>query len=68
MINFSKILRSGTKKAGDASPVITRLDRPVFRGFANILKGEGSAMTDHTVKAFATNSAWATRRMGLRIG
>jgi hypothetical protein len=68
MINIGRILRGGTKKSGDASPVITRLDRPAFRGFANILKGEDSAMTDHTVKAFATNSAWATRRMGLRIG
>lgn len=67
MINLSKVLWGVTKKSGGASPVIARLDRPAFRGFAAILKGDSSAMTDPATKAFSTNSSWATRRKtGLR--
>jgi hypothetical protein len=68
MINFSKILRGVSKKSAGATPVINRLDRPAFRGFAAVLKGDGSAMADSTVASFSTNSSWATRRRtGLRL-
>lgn len=68
MINLSKILRGVSKKSGGATPVINRLDRPAFRGFAAVLKGDGSVMADTTVASFATNSSWATRRKtGMRL-
>jgi hypothetical protein len=62
MISFSKILRGVSKKSAGATPVINRLYRPAFRGFAAVLKGDGSAMADTPVASFATNSSWATRR------
>jgi hypothetical protein len=68
MINLGQVLRGKSKKAGEtAHTAMTCFDRPQFKGFAHILKGNGSPMVDRATKGLATNSAIATRLQGTKL-